>query len=468
MASKITYGDKSQGKVSTFPTNQKYTFQDANEVKTVVNSHADDIDATNIVVSSLDSRIDTLESIAEVDVTSLSDFPAPVSNVITLDVANTIYNIRGSVDIGANRFVIGAASVKICGSFVTKDSITSTTTSALVTSVDFGVFIRELTITAISATKIIDSNGTGSESLQLFAVTVITSGSLGTIDNLKTVDIRDSFFTLFTSGFTLSGAFDAILAKTNLAEDFTGILLDLNGCTSDAISIGENAITLKTGGTFLEIAPSGANITTGGEGTIFGNKINIVAGGTPIVGYSTFEKEWGVSLNDKIKSSDRILPNGWGFYDDALTTPATQTFNTIASKIQIDGGGAQTDENHLPNSIKGLSSLWDVVNDEILPVTEGDSFDLRVNLVVDSKAGNPNVLIMELDIGGGATPTIVIARDDKTVTNTPPYALIYTLPFFTLSTFITNKGQLFFSTDTGSLVVSVRQVLIIRTSSGVT
>ena len=35
----VTYGNKSQGQSSGFPTNQKWTFQDANEVKTVVNSN---------------------------------------------------------------------------------------------------------------------------------------------------------------------------------------------------------------------------------------------------------------------------------------------------------------------------------------------------------------------------------------------------------------------------------------------
>jgi len=46
-ASKITYGDKSQAQVSGFPANQTNSFNDANELKTVVNAHADDIDTIN-------------------------------------------------------------------------------------------------------------------------------------------------------------------------------------------------------------------------------------------------------------------------------------------------------------------------------------------------------------------------------------------------------------------------------------
>ena len=40
MATLITYTDKEQGKVSTLPVTKKYRFEDANEVKTVVNNNA--------------------------------------------------------------------------------------------------------------------------------------------------------------------------------------------------------------------------------------------------------------------------------------------------------------------------------------------------------------------------------------------------------------------------------------------
>ncbi|MDC3237486.1 hypothetical protein OAT93_01995 [bacterium] len=45
MADKINYTDKEQGQVSTEPVNKRWNFGDANEVKSVVNSHADDIDS---------------------------------------------------------------------------------------------------------------------------------------------------------------------------------------------------------------------------------------------------------------------------------------------------------------------------------------------------------------------------------------------------------------------------------------
>jgi hypothetical protein len=143
------------------------------------------------------------------------------------------------------------------------------------------------------------------------------------------------------------------------------------------------------------------------------------------------------------------------------------TFNITPSKLQINGLGGTTDTSHLPISIRGTGDLWDVVNDKITPISEGDSYDLRVSVGVTGKTGSPSTLIFKLDIGGGAAPTIVIAEEDKAVTKAPPYDLIFTFPYFTLNTFLTNGGQMFLSTDTGSLTIGSRKVLIARTSSGV-
>lgn len=44
MAGRITYDDKVLGAPSSFPENKKWTFGNGNEVKTIINSHADDIE----------------------------------------------------------------------------------------------------------------------------------------------------------------------------------------------------------------------------------------------------------------------------------------------------------------------------------------------------------------------------------------------------------------------------------------
>jgi len=73
-----------------------------------------------------------------------------------------------------------------------------------------------------------------------------------------------------------------------------------------------------------------------------------------------------------------------------------------------------------------------------------------------------------IDIGGMATPTNIILTDETGVTKTAPFDRLFTFPFFTLATFLANHGQIFLSTDTGTVTIGDRRLLLVRTSSGVT
>lgn len=155
---------------------------------------------------------------------------------------------------------------------------------------------------------------------------------------------------------------------------------------------------------------------------------------------------------------------GWGYYTDAESAPATQTFNNTPSKLQIDGGGASTEENYLPLAIRGSASLWDTVNDKITPIAIGDSYDLRINLEVTAEAASPTEIRFQLDIGGGGSPTIVVASDYVPSGRSTPYVVSFAMPIFTLSTFLANGGQIFISTDTGSITVAGRGIYISKNS----
>jgi len=64
-------------------------------------------------------------------VRSLSDFPTPVSSVITLE-DNTLYLISGTVDLGTNRIVCGIKNT-LRGSDKQNDILISSTTGAMIT-----------------------------------------------------------------------------------------------------------------------------------------------------------------------------------------------------------------------------------------------------------------------------------------------------------------------------------------------
>lgn len=158
--------------------------------------------------------------------------------------------------------------------------------------------------------------------------------------------------------------------------------------------------------------------------------------------------------------------HGWGYYSDGETTPTTQTFTSTPSKLSIDGLGATTETGYLPLEIRGVSELWDSVNDKIIPISDGDSYDFRLDLTVIGETSNPNEIIIQLDIGGGAAPTIVVVNRYVSTGKATPYNVSVGFPIFTLSTFLANGGQIFMSTDTGNVEVQKRGVYLGRNSSG--
>ena len=157
---------------------------------------------------------------------------------------------------------------------------------------------------------------------------------------------------------------------------------------------------------------------------------------------------------------------GWGNYSDAETTPATLTINTTPSVLQIDGGGSTSSSAYLPREIRGVSELWDTTNDKMTPINIGDAYDIRFSLEITGKTGAPNVINVVLDIGVGAGITIPIAEVQIPVVTSPTFTVTGAIPIFCLTTFKTNGGRLFLSTDAGTLTVAARSVFIKRDFNG--
>lgn len=151
--------------------------------------------------------------------------------------------------------------------------------------------------------------------------------------------------------------------------------------------------------------------------------------------------------------------SGWGFYTQ---TSGTQVISSTASKLSIDGSGINSESSYLPYEIRGNSQLWDILNDKITPIAIGDSYLARMDLEVTSKSGSPTELTLGLDIA----PTITILEKTILASKTAPFNISISFNFFSLSTFVSNGGELFLATDTGTITVSKRQLLIHRISSG--
>ena len=162
----------------------------------------------------------------------------------------------------------------------------------------------------------------------------------------------------------------------------------------------------------------------------------------------------------------KFLPHGWGYYQDAATSPATQVLTTTPQLLQIDGAGANSNESYLPKEILGTGSLWDAATDTMTPITEGDSYNIRVDLDISAETGAPTFIEAEFDIGGQATPTIVIVDRIVGLAKNAPYQVSIAFPVFSLATFLANGMQIFLCVDAGTITIGERAITIQRVSAG--
>jgi len=153
-------------------------------------------------------------------------------------------------------------------------------------------------------------------------------------------------------------------------------------------------------------------------------------------------------------------PHGWAMYKDNATA---QTFTTTAAKLSINGAGSTTEIGYLPSDV---TAFWDTTADKMLASGLGDSYTMRLDLPITSVTGSASYLEMELDIGGGATPTIVIVDRQISVAAGSNKVVSVSFGLFSLATFVANGAQIFLKSDANTVAVTAPAILIQRVSKG--
>lgn len=412
----------------------------------------------------IDDKVNQIDTVEEIFIKDLQDLPDPNNNIITLE-ENKVYVISGTLNLGINKLEI-PNNVTLRGNSPAIDIITSDTNEALINSTN-NFRLVELGFSATSGT-IFDLDGSGSEICLCIAVRFFGNGGLGTVNAYDLFEINIGLFVGFTSGLNFTGGNGSlILVDTEFFQiSGTPTSLDLGTATFNLVRLMGCSFTSVTGGTGIDIAPNSGNINDGFEGIMLG--IAFFGAGTNISGYSALNQLWLVdNSNHNITPSDRITPVGWGNYGDGETSPTTQSLSTTFQKLQIDGSGSGSNTTYLPKFLRDTSGeLWDSTNDKITPVSVGDSYNLRIDLEITAKGGGVSAIYLQLDIGGGATPSIIIVDRIIGIPKTAPFTVSLGFPVFSLSTFVANGGQIFVATDTGTATLAARNILIQRVSSG--
>jgi len=237
-----------------------------------------------------------------VTINTLTDFPTPVSGVITL-AASTLYLVHGIIDILTNRFVM-SANAGIIGNDSSVDKISSSTTGTLFTATST-FNLKSLGIVAPSA-KIFDLTGAGSlqEVAFLEGIEVTSCTSLGTITNWGFfILIASAHFSATTTGYSFSGACGNLTVDGGVLVVAAGIGIDLGTATFSQVYIGPSlSLTVAGGATGLSVAVNSGNINSGGRGIILGNVFD--GAGTLSVGLSPADLLWQVSGSQGLSDTE--------------------------------------------------------------------------------------------------------------------------------------------------------------------
>lgn len=201
---------------------------------------------------------------------SLSDFPAPVGGVITLE-DNTTYRIFGTVDIGTNTIVTGVKNTFI-GLDRVNSKLTSSTTGVMFTMdsttvVKSNILFSNLTIGCPNGTLFNILSSTANHAVGMTDLTISATATLGTINNVSTwamtnIVVRNC---ATTAGYTITGANGTVKCRLGVFSNNVGTLFNFGTSTQTVIDFNNNQIDCSASQTFINGTTAGANVTVLGK-----------------------------------------------------------------------------------------------------------------------------------------------------------------------------------------------------------
>lgn len=299
-----------------------------------------------------DSSGDWAPVLKHISVASLSDFPAPVSGVITLQ-DDTAYLISGTVDIGTNRIVVGIRNT-IKGTDRQNDILTSSTTGTMFTMDNSGtpkvsLIFDNLTLRATAGTLISATGGT-TDQVTFITTSINTTLTGGTFSGVAFSMRTSSITSLTTAGFTFTGSNVSFTLRDSSVTGNTGTLFNLSSATvTNVVRIGRNFISTPASQTFL----NATGIVLGIAGQI---ALNVFTGsGTAITGITESTSPWLFSDNQGITN-----------------TPVTSTAPNIATS-QNQPSGTET---ILANTSGFVVGSYAIPDGFVLDIASGAVFSI--------------------------------------------------------------------------------------------
>lgn len=364
----------------------------------------------------------------QVDVYTISDFPAESGGVITLD-PETVYKCFANINFGATR-IISASNSVITGAGSTAIVLTYTGNAAFITSVNNAVVISDLTILAQTAGGSVLAFSTVSLKIARISDCTIVCDRFADYSGTDwAARISDtSIFPFSTGAITCSGTCRSFNYDTAGVVATSGVFLDLGSCVFESGVLRTIIGEFPTGTTFISGLPNSGNVTATGRFYVEGCQIDLSGGGTDLSGVTPNDTRWNFRANTPIPDTRRdFLISFEGNVANVTTILAIGAYVKVnAGTLWIQGLAptAFTTDNTGTVTYIGVEDLTIPVDATMsLEPVSGANKDLAVKIAQNgvvvgpalprrTDSGNPGVVAFpwQLEVKNGDTLEVFVAN----------------------------------------------------------
>lgn len=327
----------------------------------------------NITIKTTTATVSTKTVI----VSEESDFPVPVSGVITLE-NNTDYFIANDI-VTTNRFVVGTATT-LRGPASQIVKLTYTGVDTMLTSTEPNFRIDRISIACPNGT-VFDMSSSGTGIFEIIESNIFECNTIGTIGDMFTVSFKGlTLKDIKTDGVTFTGFVDKFFSDVVVSffNGVSGTLYDLNNGTFNSLTISNQFDAGTVAYTFLSGLVSSGNINVGGLGVVTNCRLQSTT--TPLSNVSPNDSRWNFALNDAISDTrpESML---------SFATPTTTTIVTAGTPVKVAGTWTSESSSQMTGSTDGRIT-YNGERNAILPINlsislepvSGSNKNLSVNL----------------------------------------------------------------------------------------
>lgn len=236
-------------------------------------------------------------------INSLTDLPAPVAGVITLE--DNITYVFGSPITTADRIVVGVNNV-ITSNAPLSTPVTYTGTGSFITGIDKNLLIKEIGLICPNAQAFDFSSTTVGNIFVANTIVIFACDSVGTFDDLNTVEfINSSSIGTASQGIVVQGTTNwTIFSVAELAiitTSATLIGIDFGTSLHTTLELSNLVISGVPGTIGIKGAAASANLKVNSLATVLTGEF--IGGVTPLSGITITDIRWSFKLNSGLPDS---------------------------------------------------------------------------------------------------------------------------------------------------------------------